>query len=166
MISLFLSLTSCTGVPKGISPVDNFNLPKYLGTWYEIARLDHSFEKDLTHVTAEYSTTENSGLKVLNTGYNSIKKKWETAEGRAYFVNDNTQGHLKVSFFGPFYGSYVIFKIDEHNYQYAFVTSYKKDFLWLLARTPKIDNEVKNDFIKTASNLGFDTNKLIFVSHN
>ena len=157
---------SCTGVPKDIVPIDNFDKQRFLGTWYELARLDHSFEKGLSHVTAEYSLRNDGGLKVVNTGFNSNKEQWQEAEGRAYFVKDETVGHLKVSFFGPFYGSYIVFKIDKANYQYAFVTSYNKDYLWLLSRTPQLSQELKADFIKAAEQYGFSTGDVIFVNHS
>lgn len=162
LIVIFLQ-TSCTGLPKDIVPIHNFDVTKYLGTWYEIARLDHSFERNLTQVTAEYSVRENGGINIINKGYNAKNKQWKEAKGKAYFIDDNTIAHLKVSFFGPFYGSYVIFKIDTKNYQYAYITSYNKNFLWLLSRTPKVSDAIKNDFLKTAQQYGFNTDELIFV---
>lgn len=159
-------LTSCVGVPEGITPVKNFELNRYLGKWYEIARLDHSFERGLERVTAEYSLREDGGINVLNKGYSIGQKKWKEAKGKAYFVNSPNIGHLKVSFFGPFYGSYVIFGIDEINYDYAFVTGPNKSYLWLLARTPKLPQEVIERFIQRANSLGFDTSKLIFVNQD
>ena len=166
VVSLFLLQISCTGIPNGIEPIDNFNLNKYLGNWYEIARLDHSFERGLSHVTANYSVRTDGGLTVLNRGFSAKDNEWNTAEGRAYFVGNKALGHLKVSFFGPFYGSYVIFKVDEPNYQYAYVTSYNKDFLWLLSRTPELSDEIKKDFVETTKKLGFDTKQLIYVKQN
>ncbi|ABM05239.1 Lipocalin family protein [Psychromonas ingrahamii 37] len=153
----------CTGVAKDIKPVEGLQTEKYLGLWYEIARLDHSFERGMSNVKAEYSLREDGGIKVLNSGYSSEEKEWTTAEGKAYFVDEKNKGHLKVSFFGPFYGSYVIFKLDKINYQYAYVTSYSKDYLWLLARTATVTEAVKQDFIKTAKINGFATDQLIFV---
>ena len=97
-------LTGCVGVPKGVKPVQGFALDRYLGRWYEIARLDHSFERGLSHVTASYSMREDGGVRVLNRGYSEKKKEWKTAEGKAYFVKGPDEGYLKVSFFGPFYG--------------------------------------------------------------
>jgi len=158
----FLQL-ACTGIAKDIRPVEGLKSDKYLGRWYEIARLDHSFERGLSNVSAEYSLREDGGIKVLNSGYSNEKKEWTRAEGKAYFVDEKTTGHLKVSFFGPFYGSYVIFKLDKINYQYAYVTSYSKDYLWLLARTATVSEAVKQDFIYTAKMNGFATDQLIFV---
>ena len=160
---LLLVLVGCTGMPEGIKPVDNFNLDRYLGKWYEIARLDHSFERGLSQVTANYSLRDDGGIKVINSGFSEENQEWQTAEGKAYFVDDPKTGHLKVSFFGPFYGSYIIFKLDQTAYQYAYITSYNKEYLWLLARTPVVGNEVIEDFVQTAKANGFDTEKLIFV---
>lgn len=159
-------LTSCTGIPKGIQPVDNFELNRYLGDWYEIARLDHSFERGLSNVKANYSLQADGRVKVINRGYLAKNKEWKEAEGKAYFVEEDTKGYLKVSFFGPFYGSYVIFKLDQQNYEYAFVTSYNKNYLWLLSRSPAVSEATRNDFINTAKDLGFNTEEIIFVTHN
>jgi apolipoprotein D and lipocalin family protein len=133
--TVFLLLAACTGVPEGIEPIEDFNIDRYLGKWYEIARLDHSFEKGLSNVTA-------------------------------YFVDDESKGHLKVSFFGPFYGSYVIFGLDKINYQYAFITSHKKEYLWLLARTPVVSDIVMKDFMEASKNSGFNTKEIILVEHD
>ena len=97
-----LLLVGCTGLPKGVVPVENFELQRYLGRWYEIARLNHSFEEGLEAVTADYSMRDDGGVRVINTGRDSETSAVEQAEGRAYFVGDSSEGHLKVSFFGPF----------------------------------------------------------------
>ncbi len=163
LIILIFSLTGCLGMPKSVKPVSDFELNKYLGTWYEIARLDHSFERGLSQVSAQYSLKEDGGVKVLNRGFSDADNKWQEAEGKAYFVNNATEGYLKVSFFGPFYGSYVIFELDKDNYQYAFVSGPNLDYLWLLARTPTVSPEVMEKFIAMAKMRGFDTSKLIYV---
>jgi len=162
--ALLMLLAGCMGIPENVKPVDNFKLDKYLGRWYEIARLDHSFERGLTRVTADYSMRDDGGVKVLNRGFSAEKNIWKEAEGKAYFVDKTDLGYLKVSFFGPFYGSYVVFELDHENYQYALVCGPNKSYLWILSRTPKIKNDVKDDLLKKASALGFDTSKLIFVS--
>jgi apolipoprotein D and lipocalin family protein len=147
-------------------PVDDFELQRYLGRWYEIARLDHSFEEGLEAVTADYSMRQDGGIRVINSGRDIETGIAEQAEGRAYFVGEADKGHLKVSFFGPFFGSYVIFELDQQDYQYAFVSSYNTDYLWLLARTPKVSQELIVHFKSRATELGFDTQQLIFVQHN
>lgn len=161
---LFLAclVSGCVGMPEGVTPVQGFELNRYLGRWYEVARLDHSFERGLTHVTADYSVREDGGVRVLNRGYSDEKNEWRLAEGKAYFVKTPDLGYLKVSFFGPFYGSYVIFELDQKNYTHAVVSGSNKSYLWILARTPEIEPELKNTLIAKAAALGFDTSKLIF----
>ena len=115
-MALILLLTGCVGIPENVKPVENFKLENYLGKWYEIARFDHSFERGLSRVTADYSLRDDGGLKVINRGYSVKEDKWKEAEGKAYFVRESDQGYLKVSFFGPFYGSYIVFELDHENY--------------------------------------------------
>jgi len=161
LLFIFL-LGSCSGAPRGIPAVDDFDLNRYLGDWYEIARLDHSFERGLTNVKANYSLNPDGSVKVVNTGFSLEEDSWEEALGKAVFVGEKSKGHLKVSFFGPFYGAYVIFKLDK-DYQYAFITGYNRSYLWLLSRTPSVPAAVKADFIDTVTELGFDTDEIIFV---
>ena len=160
-----LCLSNCTGIPDGISPVKDFSLDRYLGKWYEIARLDHSFERGLDSITAEYTLKDDGGVKVINRGYSAEDKTWNEAEGKAYFVGPPDEAYLKVSFFGPFYGSYIVFELDKENYQYAFVSGPDKTYLWLLARTPEVDKALIERFKTRARELGFATDKLIFVEH-
>ncbi|MFC1684758.1 lipocalin family protein, partial [Pseudomonadota bacterium] len=131
-----LLLTGCLGMPDTVKPVNNFELNRYLGKWHEIARLDHSFERGLEKITAEYSMRDDGGVSVINRGYSVEKDEWKVAEGKAYFVDDEDIGYLKVSFFGPFYGSYVVFEIDQEGYEYAFVSGPDRSYLWLLSRNP------------------------------
>jgi len=159
-------LTGCLGVPKNLEPVQAFELDRYLGEWYEIARLDHSFERGLENVTAKYFLRKGGGLSVINRGFSSKKNKWKTAEGKAFFINNSDEGYLKVSFFGPFYGTYAIFELDKENYEYAFVSGPDLSYLWLLSRTPKLDKKVIDRFIKKSKQLGFAVDELIFVKHD
>ena len=165
LLFLTIFISGCTGLPEGVIPVDDFDTSRYLGKWYEIARLDHSFERGLRNVTAEYSMRDDGGLKVLNRGYSPADNKWKEAEGKAFFVDEDDKGHLKVSFFGPFYGSYVVFVLDKADYQYAFVAGYNKSYLWLLARTPEVSEELTARFVQRAGELGFAADELIFVEH-
>ncbi|MCW8109203.1 lipocalin family protein [Alteromonas ponticola] len=158
-------LTSCTGVPENITPVSNFELPRYLGKWYEIARLPHPFEEGLNKVTAEYERRADGGIKVINRGFHSEDKEWKEAEGKAYFVDEENTGHLKVSFFGPFYASYVIIELDE-NYQYAMVTGPDRDYLWILSRRPQLKQQTVERLVNQASSLGYPVEELIFVKHD
>jgi apolipoprotein D and lipocalin family protein len=144
-------------------PVKNFDANRYLGTWYEVARLDHSFEKGLTKVTAQYSLNDNGSIKVVNKGYLKGKEKWKEATGVAYFMGAKDEGLLKVSFFGPFYGTYAIFELDQENYNYALVSGPNLSYLWLLSRTPTISNELKEKLLNKARLAGFNTDSLIFV---
>jgi apolipoprotein D and lipocalin family protein len=164
--ALLALLTGCLGLPEGVRPVTGFELDRYLGTWYEIARLDHSFERGLTRVTAEYSLREDGGVRVVNRGYSAEKQAWKEAEGKAYFVEDENTGYLKVSFFGPFYGSYVVFELDQDGYQYAFISGPDTTYLWLLARAPTVSAEVLQRFRQRADALGFDTDALILVEQD
>lgn len=161
-----LMLTSCLGMPDAVTPVQGFQLDRYLGTWYEIARLDHSFERGLSNVTARYAMRDDGGVSVLNRGYSEEDGEWEEAEGKAYFVNEPDEGYLKVSFFGPFYGAYVIFELDRDNYQYAFVSGPNTSFLWFLSRTPTVPQNMIDEFMAEAEQKGFNTDEIILVSHN
>lgn len=158
-----LLLNGCLGMPKSVTPVDQFELDRYLGKWYEIARLDHSFERGLSQVTAEYSLREGGGVTLVNRGFSEANSKWQEAEGRAYFVSDSDEGYLKVSFFGPFYGSYVVFDLDKQGYQYSFVSGPDSSYLWLLSRTPQVKPEVMQRFVRMSQERGFNTDELIWV---
>ena len=165
VLALALLLGGCTGFPEGLTPVRGFDLDRYLGKWYEIARLDHAFERGLQRVSAEYALRDDGGVDVVNRGYSAAKDAWSEVEGRAYFVDATDVGHLKVSFFGPFYASYVVFGLDTVDYQYAFVTGYDRSYLWLLARTPTVSDDVLAQFMTLSGQLGYDTDRLVFVEH-
>jgi apolipoprotein D and lipocalin family protein len=158
-------LCGCTSLPEGIAPVTDFDLNGYLGKWYEIARLDHRFERGLEQVTAEYSIREDGSIRVMNRGFSAPEQEWKEIEGRAVPVGDPEIGHLKVSFFGPFYSAYGIFELDP-NGEYAFVAGANRDYLWLLARTPTVSERVWRRFEKRATELGFDTGELIRVKQD
>ncbi|MGP8307826.1 lipocalin family protein [Vibrio sp. YIC-376] len=158
-------LFGCTSKPEGVEPVQNFELNPYLGKWYEIARLDHSFERGLSNVTAEYELREDGGVKVINRGYSKEKQSWKQAEGKAYFVDDMSTGHLKVSFFGPFYSSYIVFDLGE-NYDYAFISGFNHDYLWLLSRKPEVELATLERFKQIAEEKGFNIDELILVEQN
>ena len=165
VLAMMVFVSGCTGIPEGVSPVAGFDVNRYLGTWYEIARLDHSFERGLEQVTAEYSLRDDGGIRVVNQGYNSAKQRWEKAEGKAYFTGDSDVGRLKVSFFGPFYGGYNIIALDHDSYQYALVSGPDTTYLWILARDPGLDVSIIQQLLEKASKHGFDVNEMIFVSH-
>ena len=165
ILLFLLGLAGCTSVPEGVTPVTGFESERYLGTWYEIARFDHSFEDGLSRVTATYSKREDGGIRVLNKGYDAATGEWDEAEGKAYFVSDETTGHLKVSFFGPFYASYVVAELDKDNYQYSLVTGPDRSYLWILARQPTLSQDVLDELLSKAKSLGYATDEFIWVDH-
>ena len=164
-ISVFLAmLSACTGTPEGVEVVDNFELEPYLGTWYEVARLDHRFERGLSNVTANYSMRDDGGVKVVNRGYRVDKGEWDEANGKAYFVDEPNVGRLKVSFFGPFYGGYNVVALDPE--RYSLVVGPDRSYLWILSRTPDLDKAVLDELVAKAESLGFATDELIYVEHD
>ena len=164
LVSLLCALfvSGCASIPEGVEAVGGFDLGRYLGVWHEIARLDHSFERGLVNVTAEYSMRPDGGVRVLNKGYDPVKKKWKTAEGKAYFTGDPAVGRLKVSFFGPFYGGYNIVELDKAGYSYSLVAGPNRSYLWILARSPEPPAADLERLKARAAALGFDTGKLVY----
>jgi apolipoprotein D and lipocalin family protein len=167
LLMLMLVLMSSIGFAKQpktseIKSVKNFELKKYLGTWYEIARLPHSFEKGLDQVTATYTLLENGKIEVLNRGFKVKKNKWKDAKGKAWVPDNNKPSDLKVSFFWPFAAAYRIIYLEE-DYSLAIVTSNTFDYFWILSRTPEIDDEYYNELISKAKIWGFETDKFIKV---
>jgi apolipoprotein D and lipocalin family protein len=158
---LAMLLGGCVGKPDNITPVTPFDGNKYLGKWYEIARLDHSFERGLSQVTADYSKRDDGGIKVINRGYNAAKSEWKESEGKAYYVESPDVAYLKVSFFGPVYGSYIVFDLAP-DYSYSMISGPDKSYLWILSRTPQMDEATKKRLVDKAQALGFDTSKLIY----
>lgn len=154
-------LNSCRTIPKGVQAVTNFDKQKYLGKWFEIARMDYVFEHNLINATAEYSLKENGSIKVVNGGFNIKKNKQVEATGKAKFVGDDTIANLKVSFFGPFYAGYNVIAIDP-KYKYALVAGKNLNYLWILSRENKLPEKIKKQYLEKASSLGFDTSKLIW----
>ncbi len=161
-----LLLTSCTGIPEGVKVVDGFDVKRYVGTWYEIARLDHRFERGLDNISATYTLRDDGGINVINKGWNSANSAWKTAEGRAYFIEQADKGRLKVSFFRPFYGSYNIIELDKNNYGYSMIVGPDKSYFWLLSRTKKLPDDTLNALLAQAKKLGIATNELIFSQHD
>lgn len=163
LLVLCLGLTACVSPPKGVQPVTPFDQAKYLGTWYEIARLDHSFERGLSRVTAEYSLNDDGSIKVINRGFNFQKNEWKQADGRALEVQGKDVGHLKVSFFGPFYGAYVVAGIDP-DYQHVWVTGPNHKYLWIMSRKPQMPADVFANYLSQAAAAGFAVDQLIIVN--
>lgn len=165
LLGLFV-LNSCSvGIPDGATAVQNFQKEKYLGKWYEIARFDFKFEKNMNNVTAEYSLKDNGFIKVDNKGYNYVKKEWKQSIGEARFVGNENEARLKVSFFKPIWSGYNVIDIDE-NYRYTLVAGNSLKYLWILSREKTIPENVKQRFLNKAKGIGYDTDKLIWVEHN
>ena len=158
---------SCSrfGIPDGVTAVQNFEKDKYLGKWYEIARFDFRFERNLDNTTAEYSVNPDGTIKVLNKGYNFKKQMWDSAEGKAKFVGSESEARLKVSFFGPFYAGYNVVDIDK-DYQTALVYGSSTKYIWILSRTKTIDNATKNRLLEKAKKDGYDVSQFIWVKHD
>jgi len=166
LLTTLLTAGCSTEIPKGMSAVTPFNIDQYLGRWYEIARLDHSFERGLTDVTATYKLNTDGSVEVINRGFDPKKNDFKQAIGKAYFTGDKNTGSLKVSFFGPFYGGYHVIALDQSKYAWAMVAGPDRDYLWILARDPKLNQEVLDTLLSKARELGFDTAKLIWVNQS
>lgn len=161
---LLMGIYSCTTIPDGAVAVTPFNKERYLGKWYEIARLDFKYERDLDNTTAEYSLNDDGTIKVVNQGYNTIKGEWTQATGKAKFAGDENTAMLKVSFFGPFYSGYNVIALDDE-YKYALVAGKSLKYLWILSRDITIPDEVRARYLQIAKDIGYNTADLIWVSH-
>ena len=165
VIGIIILFNSCASIPQKAKPVENFEVNRYLGTWYEVARFDFRFEKDLDNTSANYTLDKKGNVIVLNSGYNFVKKKWSKADGLAKFRGDKNIAALKVSFFGPFYSGYNVIALDE-NYQYALIAGKNLDYLWILSRTKELPDEFKAQHLIIAEEIGYDTSRLIWVKHD
>ncbi|MDR4951246.1 lipocalin family protein [Chryseobacterium sp. ES2] len=161
---LLNSMTSCSSMPEKAQPVRQFDVNRYLGTWYEIARFDYYFEKDLDNAMAQYSLNADGSVVVVNSGYNFKKNKWVSVDGTAKFKGDKDVAVLKVSFFWPFYAGYNVVALED--YKYALVAGKNLDYLWILSREKTIPENVKQNFISKAQEIGYDTSKLIWVKQD
>ncbi|MEK6494877.1 lipocalin family protein [Myroides odoratimimus] len=160
-------LISCNNsdIPEKATAVTNFDVDRYLGTWYEIARFDFRFEKDLNNTSAQYSLDKDGNVEVLNSGYNYVEKEWSVAKGVAKFREDKETAALKVSFFGPFYSGYNVIALDE-DYKYALIAGKNLDYLWILSREKTFPEDLKVKYLEIAKEVGYDTSKLIWVEHD
>ena len=165
VFTIIIGLYSCATIPKNAKAVNSFDKEKYLGKWYEIARFDFKFEKNLDNTTAEYSLNENGSVKVENNGYNTIKNEWKQAIGKAKFVGNDKTAMLKVSFFGPFYSGYNVIAIDE-NYKYALIAGANLNYLWILSRETNIPENIKAEYLTLAESIGFETSNLLWINHD
>lgn len=166
---LVVILAGCSvAPPEGVQPVTGFDIDRYLGTWHEVARLDHRFERGLVAVTAEYQRRDDGGVDVVNRGFDTEAGQWNEANGRAYFIGDSDTASLKVSFFGPFYGGYHVLALDNAapDYGYALVAGPSRDYLWVLARAPDLSPDTYDQLVAQARSLGFPVDTLIRVDQN
>lgn len=163
LVTVYL-LSSCKTIPKKAVAVKPFDSKKYMGHWYEIARLDFKFEKNLNNTTADYSKNTDGSIKVVNKGYNFKKDEWKESTGKAKFVSAEDEAKLKVSFFGPFYSGYNVIAIDA-DYRYALVAGKNLDYLWILSREKTVPEKVKQDYLQKATEIGYDVSKLVWVEH-
>lgn len=160
-----LGLSACTVIDEPVDVVKPFELQQYLGTWYEIARLDHSFERGMTNVTAQYSI-DGDKVVVINKGFKQDQQQWDQAEGKAYFIDGDNKGLLKVSFFGPFYGAYQIHDIEQNSqgqYTDSLVIGPNNQYAWILSRSPILDPAIKQRFINKLAALSISEDNLIWV---
>lgn len=163
-VAAIIVLKSCKTIPQGAVAVKPFDSERYLGKWYEIARKDFKFEKDLNNTTANYSKNNDGSIKVVNRGYNYVKKEWKEANGKAKFVSSPDEAKLKVSFFGPFYSGYNVLAID-NDYKYALVVGKDVNYMWLLSRDTTMPENIKQDYLKKAQDIGVNTSDLVWVEH-
>lgn len=162
---MMIGFNSCVSIPKGAVAVKPFDKEKYLGKWYELARLDFKYERNLNNTTAEYSLNDNGTIKVDNIGYNTLKERWEQATGKAKFVGEENVAMLKVSFFGPFYSGYNVIAID-NDYKYALVAGKSLKYLWILSRETNIPDDIKEKYLKIAEGIGYNTDNLLWIKHD
>ncbi|HAW21237.1 MAG TPA: lipocalin [Flavobacteriales bacterium] len=163
-LTLSFIFSGCSTIPDDIVAVEEFDITKYAGTWYEIARMDSRFEKGLVDVTATYTMLDDGKIEVLNRGLDTLKNEWSDIVGKARLANDEGSAMLEVSFFGPFYAGYNVVEIAD-NYSYALVCGASKDYLWILARDAKLAPSIKEALISRAKELGFETDQLVMVPH-
>ncbi len=164
-VLIMFGLLSCSTIPKGVIAVKPFDKERYLGKWYEIARIDFKYERGLNNTTAEYALNNNGTIRVTNKGYNTKNGEWKQAVGKAKFVYKEDIAMLKVSFFGPFYSGYNVIALDP-DYKYALVSGASFRYLWILSRETTIPDEIKNKYLKLAKDLGYNTSDLLWIKHD
>jgi len=165
VMAALLGLAACsTAPPQGITAVTPFDVKRYEGQWFEVARMDHSFERGMSDVSARYRVQADGSVQVINRGFDVQKNDWKEAVGRALFTGDPTTASLKVSFFGPFYGGYHVVALDQQAYQWAMVVGPDRDYVWILARDKQLSPAVREPLLAQAKALGIAVDKLIWVA--
>ena len=165
LIAAAATLTACTAPPEGVTPVMPFDVSRYAGKWYEVARLDHSFERGLTDVSASYKLQADGSVEVVNRGFAAEKGEWKQVVGKALFTGDANRASLKVSFFGPFYGGYHVIALDQAGYRWSMVIGPNRDYLWILARDKVLPDAVRTQLLAQAKQVGIAVDQLIWVTH-
>ena len=164
LLVLLLGLAGCaTAPPAGLTPVTPFDVNRYAGKWYEIARMDHSFERGLSDVSARYTVQPDGSVQVINRGFDVSRQAWKEAVGKALFTGDASRGALKVSFFGPFYGGYNVIALDP-DYRWSLVVGPDLGYVWILARDKQLTPEVREQVLAQARKAGIDVDRLIWVA--
>jgi len=166
LLAFLALLAGCTEPPEGVTPVTGFEVKRYMGTWYEIMRLDHSFERGLDNVTATYTLNPDGTVTVTNRGLDRETCTWDEAEGTARFLESPDVASLAVTFVWPFSGGYHVIALDRAEYRYALVAGPSRDYLWILARTPDLDPAITDRLLDTARKLDFPVDDLIRVDHS
>lgn len=149
-------------IKSNVAVIQGFQKEKYLGDWYEIARLDFYWEKNLKNVMATYSQNEDGSIRVNNQGYDAVKEKYKQSIGKANFVRTEEEGALKVSFFGPFYSGYNVVMLDE-DYRYVLVFGENLDYMWILSREKTIPEDIKQKYLAYAKRAGYAIDKLVWT---
>jgi apolipoprotein D and lipocalin family protein len=161
---LLLAVAACTGRPEGVQVVRGFDVTRYGGQWFEIMRLDHSFERGLVNVTATYTLRTDGSIGVVNRGYDPKNCRWKEVDGRAVFQDSPDVASLSVTFFWPFAGGYHVVELDP-DYRWAMISGPTRGYLWILARSPDLSPEIRNRLVARARDLGFPVDELILVEH-
>jgi apolipoprotein D and lipocalin family protein len=163
LVSLGYLMFGKQGIPDGVTAVTPFDLKRFEGTWYEIARLDHGFEKNMSHVSFTYTLKEDGDFKVENKSLDDKNGRWLLSEGKGSLIGEPQVGRLKVSYFGPFYGSFNIIALDEKNYAWAMATGPSTRYLWILSRKKTLEDPIIQDLIRKAIGMGYKLDKMIHV---
>jgi apolipoprotein D and lipocalin family protein len=164
LLVFLFGMTACSTMPPdGITAVTPFDVTRYAGKWYEIARMDHSFERGLSDVSAEYRLQPDGSVEVINRGFDGERQGWKQAVGKALFTGDPQRASLKVSFFGPFYGGYHVVALDPQ-YRWSLVVGPDLAYVWILARDKQLAPEVRAQLLDQAAKLGIAVDRLIWVS--
>ena len=145
--------------------MDDFELERFLGSWFEIARLDNAIEKDLDNVMSQYSLNTDGTIKVINSGYHRVEQHWKKTEGIARFRHNHQKGDFSVNFLSPVYKGYNIISVDE-GYNYALITGSNLNYLWMMSRHKTIPEQIKRKYLKLASLIGFNTEALLWVNQD